>query len=393
MSEAHLDKSLAVKAHGLDGSLVAPDWAPMSEGEIAAVLAQFDGIAGEPRVVNVSPRPLSAACVAEVSGRRVFVKRHATVVRTAEQLRQEHRYMEWLRTHGASVPGVFRSRSGGTVLQAGEWTYEVHAGANGLDTYGEAISWTAFRYPEHARAAGAALAGLHAAAEGFDAPARVNTPLIAGFTIYAASDPAAAMRAYLERLSALKEFVQGSGWVEEALELLAPFADELRPLLSQLKPLWTHNDFHASNLFWTEAGRTARVTDVIDFGLCDRTNAVYDVANAIERNCVEWLTLMNEPERPELVRVYTDQIRALIDGYESVRRMSQSEVRALAPMLAVCHAEFALSEAEYFLSALHSPERAKVACFDYMVGHARWWRGAGERVLDELRTWAERRHT
>src|SRR5207302_1625055 len=105
-----------------------------------------------------------------------------------------------------------------------------------------------------------------------------------------------------------------------------------------------------------------------------------------------WLTLMNEPERPALVHVYTDHIRALIDGYESVRRMSQSEARALVPMLAVCHVEFALSEAEYFLSALHSPERAKVACFDYMVDHARWWRGAGERVLDELRTWAEGRH-
>ena len=82
---------------------------------------------------------------------------------------------------------------------------------------------------------------------------------------------------------------------------MEPLAEELRQLLPQLRPLWTHNDLHASNLFWSDAGPDARVTSVIDFGLCDRTNAVNDVANAIERNCVEWLTLMNEPDRPTLL--------------------------------------------------------------------------------------------
>jgi hypothetical protein len=62
-------------------------------------------------------------------------------------------------------------------------------------------------------------------------------------------------------------------------------------------------------------------------------------------------------------------------------------------MLAICHVEFALSEAEYFLTALHSPERARVACEDYMLGHARWWRGEGQRILDELRAWSGRRRT
>ena len=45
-------------------------------------------------------------------------------------------------------------------------------------------------------------------------------------------------------------------------------------------------------------------------------------------------------------------------------------------MTALCHAEFALSEADYFLSALHSEEKARVASDDYLVGHARWFRGA-----------------
>jgi len=48
---------------------------------------------------------------------------------------------------------------------------------------------------------------------------------------------------------------------------------------------------HASNLLWSDAGDQAEVTAIIDFGLADRTNAVHDIAHAIERNIVEWLEL------------------------------------------------------------------------------------------------------
>jgi GNAT superfamily N-acetyltransferase len=81
----------------------------------------------------------------------------------------------------------------------------------------------------------------------------------------------------------------------------------------------------------------------------------------------------------------------LLDGYESVRRLSDGEARALAPMLALCHAEFALSETDYFLSVLHSEDKAWYACEGYLVAHSRWWRGAGAKLLDALRRWAERR--
>jgi nicotinamide mononucleotide transporter len=50
---------------------------------------------------------------------------------------------------------------------------------------------------------------------------------------------------------------------------------------------------------------------------------------------------------------------ALLDGYESVRPLSDEEAAALAPMTALCHAEFALSEADYFLGVLHSEEKAR----------------------------------
>ena len=54
---------------------------------------------------------------------------------------------------------------------------------------------------------------------------------------------------------------------DEALDLLAPFHAELLPLCPSLAPLWTHNDLHASNLFWSDASEHAQATAIIDFGL------------------------------------------------------------------------------------------------------------------------------
>ena len=77
---------------------------------------------------------------------------------------------------------------------------------------------------------------------------------------------------------------------------------------------------------------------------------------------------------------------ALLDGYESVRPLSLDEAAAIAPMTALCHAEFALSEADYFLGVLHSPEQAQMASDGWLVGHARWFRSKrGRELLEALR--------
>lgn len=383
--------SATVKAHGLDGSLVQPDWPPLTREEIRAVLAQFDELSGSFNVLTVSPRPLSAASVVQVGQRRVFIKRYARVVRDAKSLLEEHKFIAHLRAHGAPIPAVLTTAVGATAIETDEWTYEVHEAAEGVDTYTDVISWTPFFCAEHARTTGAMMAQLHLAAQGYHAPTRLGTPLVSGFTIYADAVPAAAMQRYLAERPLLAEYMRPTGWAEQTIELLAPFADELRPLLLALAPLWTHNDLHGSNLFWSDAGADARVTSVIDWGLCDRANAVFDIACAIDRSIVEWLMLVNDPEHPEAVAVHMDHLWAMLEGYESIRPLSAEEKHALAPMAALCHAEFALSEGEYFLNALHAPEKARLACYDYLVGHAQWWRGAGGRVLDALRRWAEQR--
>ncbi|MDR3774437.1 MAG: phosphotransferase [Terracidiphilus sp.] len=382
--------SAAVKAHGLDGSLVEPDWAPLKLEEVSALLSQFPAC-GEPhKILNSSPRPFSAASLVATQTGRVFIKRQHRTIRDREGLLEEHRFLHYLLMHGAAVPRVLANAFGETVIEDGDWTYEVHEASAGVDLYGDALSWTPFRTAAHAHSAGRALARLHKAAEGFAATRRKPRPLVASFTIFAAENPEAELRRYLAARPALAEHAAVRAYAEEALELLAPFYAELRPLLPALQPLWTHNDLHASNLLWTDAGADAQAAAVIDFGLCDRTNAVHDLAHAIERNIVEWLVLVADPARPESAPVHFDHLHALLEGYESVRSLSDEDAAALAPMLALCHAEFALSEADYFVDVLHSEERAAMAYDGWLVGHARWFREQdGEKLLDAIRSCAE----
>ena len=380
------------KSHGLDGSLVAPDWTPLTIDEVRGVLKAFPAV-GEPvAIVSTSPRPFSAASVIQTDRGRIFVKRHARAVRDVEGVAEEHRFMAHLRTHGICVPRVFPANSEVTAFVSGEWTYEVHELPAGVDLYEEAISWTPFRSSGHARSAGQMLARMHSAAAHFKAPRRKVRPLVASFTIFASQDPCEALAAYLRSRPALVQDAQTKRDCEQALELLAPFHEQLKPLLPRLPSLWTHNDLHASNLFWTDTSPNARATSVIDFGLADRTNAVYDLAQAIERNMVEWLELMRDPDAGEQVAVNLDHLWALLDGYESGRPLAAAEASALAPMVALGHVEFSLTEADYFLSVLHSPEKARIATHDYLVGHAQWFQGMGrQKLFDPLQRWSQTR--
>jgi Ser/Thr protein kinase RdoA (MazF antagonist) len=379
--------STMARTHGLDGSLVAPDWPPLTADEVRALLREFPGLAGPVEILSVSPRPFSAASVVLAGSQQVFVKRHSRAVRDCTALMEEHRFLAHLRGRGAAVTDVLRTKSGATAIESGPWTYEVHAVPPGIDLYENAISWTPFRSVAHAHAAGVALAQLHGASRGYDAPPRAVRPLIASFSIFSADDARDALADYLAARPALREDAQTRRDCAAAMELLVPFHQDLRPLLAGLEPLWTHNDLHASNLFWSDASDEACATATIDFGLADRTYAVHDLAVAIERNVVEWLRLGSSE-----VPVHFDHLHALLAGYESVQRLLPNEAAALAPMLALCHAEFALTEADYFLGVLHSPDKARVATHDYLVGHARWFRGeAGQRLLDAIRAWAAER--
>ncbi len=380
------------RSHGMNGALTEVDWQPLDIAEVRWLLKQYPECGEALHIATRSPRPFSAASVVATCDKRVFVKRHHRNVRDAIGLKEEHHFIEHLQARGLAVPHVFATVSGATTVERDEWLYEVHSFPAGVDLYREEFSWTPFHSTEHARSAGETLAQLHSAARTFRAPRRKVQPLVGSFSIFACEDTSVGLNAYLNARPALLDSVKTLKNAKEALELLAPFHEELKPHIPSLGPLWTHNDFHPSNLFWSGTSNDAVVTAVVDFGLSDRTNAVHDLAVAIERSVVDWLALPVGTAGKEPPTIHFDHLQAMLDGYTSTRPLSQAECSALPPMLALCHAEFALSETDYFLGVLNSAERARMADDWYLLGHARWFRSQyGQELLDFLRQWADQR--
>jgi Ser/Thr protein kinase RdoA (MazF antagonist) len=368
--------------HGMGLDLVAPDWPPLTEAEVAAVLAGYGAAGGRPVITWHSPRPMSAAALVRAPGGTVLVKRHHQRVRPADQLAAEHAFAAWLRAAGIPVPRVLRAASGATALARGEFVYEVHQAAAGLDLYRDAPSWTPFTSPGHARAAGAALARLQLAAAGFPAPARPPAVLTNSCAVITAADPLAAVGRLAARRPGLARALAGRPWQRDLAVHLLPAIRRATPLLAALPRQWGHGDWHPSNLTWTSASPDADVAAVLDLGLANRTFAVHDLALALERSAIGWLELPGTGR----ARVDAGAVSALLAGYQAVRPLTAAEAAALPAVLPVVHTEYALSEAEYFADVIASPANTGLAYRDYLLGHAQWFAGPdGRSMLGWLR--------
>lgn len=365
--------------HGMDGHPAVADWPPVEEGEVRR-LAEAYGLEGKVRVWWRSPRPFSASALVEVGGRRLFVKRHHRRVRTAEELLPEHRFIAHLRRRGMTVPEVLETPEGASALAWEQWTYEVHAPAPGRDRYRTAMSWSPFRSLSDAAAAGQALAELHRAAAGHDEPARSPGVLVACW-VSGAPDLIGALEGLVAARPALAAVLAGRDWCDELAGHALPHHRRLAAVVPGLPPLWTHNDWHASNLLWSRGPGGDQVRAVIDFGLANRTTAVYDLATAIERHCVGWLEGGSEGRHPTHPR----QLSALLAGYRARRPLSPAEAEALPALLPLVHLEQALSELEYFGSVVRSPANVGLAYEDYLLGHLAWFAGPpGQAFLGQL---------
>jgi Ser/Thr protein kinase RdoA (MazF antagonist) len=71
--------------------------------------------------------------------------------------------------------------------------------------------------------------------------------------------------------------------------------------------------------------------------------------------------------------VRPDLVKALLEGYSSVRPLRPEEQAALPHLLPVVHVDYALSEVEYFHAVVRSPADAALAYRDYLLGHLEWF--------------------
>ena len=216
-------------AHGMGLGAVAPDWAPLRTEEVRRLLGRLADV-GEASAAAVtwhSPRPFAATAVIKVpgaaggEGRPLVVKRHHRAVRSEASLRAEHGFMRHLSARGVAVPRALDDGDGSAWAE-GDYVYEVLEMLNGQDLYREALSWTPFVSPGHARSAGGALARLHLASEGYAAPARPPEPLRASGDIIGSDDPVGAVAALAGRRAGLADYLGPRSWRRELSRSLRP---------------------------------------------------------------------------------------------------------------------------------------------------------------------------
>jgi Ser/Thr protein kinase RdoA (MazF antagonist) len=335
--------------------LVEPDWPALTLEEVDDVLG-----GGAEAITWRSPRPLSTtAKVRMASGETLIVKRLPQTLRTPEALAEEHGFMDHLRERGIPIPKAW------TAGTRGEFTYEIQELGIGEDLYQGTFSWSPYQSTPHAVTAARTLAQLHNAAGGYDAPARPARPLVGRCSVFASADPIAALEALAAERPELGDFLAARDWRGDIERVHLPAHRRLLPLLDDLEPLWTHNDWHGTNLLWTDFTPTS----VIDFGLADRTTAAHDLAVAVERFAVDWISIRDGGP----ANVQEAQAKWFIRMYAR-GRSSGTEFRALPLLLPLVHAEYELSEIDYFLSVVPggNPENAEIAYRDYFLGHTEW---------------------
>ena len=356
---------MTAHAHGMQGDVGAAHWPALSVHELAPVLADYPAVGDVSAIEWHSHRPFAASGIVVGSRGRVFVKRHDRRVRSVRDLQEEHRFMAHLLREGAAVTPVLAARNGETAVTGPAGVYEVHAIGVGDDRYRDTPSWAPLYLETEAFAVGAALARLHVAGARYLAPYRHTRCLVAGDFIGRDGDPLGAIAKWVDQDPCLRGALAGRRWQEDFYRVLRPLYAALQPYVTTLKPAWVHGDFHASNLLW----QGGDVTTVLDFGLCNRASALFDLATAIERNAIAWLELSGCNTNIGHARA----AGALISGYASVRPLSTDERRAVRYLLPVVHVEFALSELIYFHGVIGSERDTALAYSAFLLGHAAWF--------------------
>lgn len=370
--------------HGLAGELVEPDWPELTEEELTEVFARYPLLSKVSRTLELiwrSPRPMSSAALVTVGARTVFVKRHDTRVRSSSQLEEEHAFASFLHGAGVAVPNALRTGTGASVVSLGNCIYEIHELAGGVDLYRDAMSWEPYSCLGHARSAGSALARFHEAAHFYRGRRRPPGVLMSSCEIVAAKAPFEQLEHLIEQRPGLARYLDRRNWREDFERYHLFPLHRAAPLVRNLRPQWSHGDWHPSNLTWTSAGHSAQVAGIFDLGLSNRTFAVHDIAVAIERAAVGWLS----PAGMATTEADLGIAGALLDGYEHEHPLNRGQLRALAALLPVVHIEYALSEVEYFADVLGNEPNADIAYYAYLIGHTKWFSSAeGARLTDYI---------
>ncbi len=241
----------------------------------------------------------------------------------------ELEFARWLRAHGARVQKVFPASNGEKLVVAGGKPACLLEFVEGRDAGG--ASGSRLRSPEQIRGVGAALARMHLASRGFKPRQKRDWGDLP------------AVRRNFRRYA--REILRKPGklGLRNARRLLAEIKRGLRAvrLPFSLPRGVVHADVKPENVLF--AGNGNAFAAVIDFDYCFEAPFVFDLAKAAAWWCFDGDEL---DER---------KLRALLEGYESVRKLSVAEKKSFGDAL-----RFALLQ--HFFEDLHR----------YALGITKW---------------------
>lgn len=375
--------STAALGHGMGAAWEEKDWPHITLTDVQTLQLYYPALKGKIQILWHSPRPFSSAAIVEVaaSHQQYFIKRSHRSFRQAQDLLEEHAFIEHLAAKNIPVVPLVRSSQGKTALELGDWSYEVHHKAHAFDLYAEQQSWTAFFYPEHAAKAGQLLAKLHNAAVDFDIrQGRSARYLVCNQTLLESDNIVEAIYQRIDQSPELTRYFSNQVMDAAFLNYIAELHRGIKKTFQCAAKIWTHNDLHASNLLWTAQSNQAEIAALFDFGLADYNSALYDFSTAIERNFIDWLQL----SKTQALVIDYDGLTAFIQAYFS-HQTGLTDFSILPSLLQIVHIDFALSELEYFVGITGNSAHADAAYHDWLVGHVDWFRSeSGQCFINRL---------
>ena len=365
--------------HGMGSDWENKDWAHITVPELHRLQSYYPCLQGSVKILWCSPRPFSSAVLIEVvqalasTGQTnlhpYFIKRSHRSFRRAQDILQEHAVLQHLASKNIPVATLITSNCGQTALELGDWTYEVYEKAAGFDLYVDQQSWTPFFYTEHAAKVGSLLAKLHIAMQDFpELHGRSTRYLVSNQQLLESESIVTAIQQRIDNSPELSRYFADKNLDAVFLERIFQTHRKIKHVLQQATKIWTHNDLHASNLFWSTQSADANITAVIDFGLSDRNSALYDLAITIERNFIDWLAL----EHTSQISIDEAGLSAFLQAY-CAEIHPQQDFSILPELLKIVHLDFAFSELEYFVGITQNLKHADAAYYDWIVGHVNWF--------------------
>lgn len=365
--------------HGMGNDWEYKDWAHLTVSELHNLQPYYPCLQGGIQILWCSPRPFSSAVLVEVmqalastgqtNFHSYFIKRSHRSFRNAQDILQEHAFLRHLASKNIPVATLIASNCGLTALEMGDWTYEVYEKAAGFDLYVDQQSWTPFFYTEHAAKVGSLLAKLHVAMQDFpELHGRSARYLVSNQQLLESENIVTAIQQRIQNSPELSRYFADKNLDAVFLERVSQTHHKIKHILQQTTKIWTHNDLHASNLFWSTQSADANITAVIDFGLSDRNSALYDLAVTIERNFIDWLAL----EHTLQINIDEAGLSAFLQAYFAEIH-PQQDFSILPGLLKIVHLDFAFSELEYFVGITQNLKHADAAYYDWIVGHVNWF--------------------